>query len=579
VSNTSIRDNRGGTSGGGIHSRGLLILSDSLVSGNEADQGGGIDNWGTATLTRIHVAANVTASGETGFSGTGYGYTPSGPGDPGGPGGGIHNSGKLDLHDCTLSGNRAGSGGVGGEGNSVYYDAGGGGEGGAGGGIHNSGTLTVNRSTLRDNRSGPGGQGGEGWGDGAGGHGGPGGPGGGIFNTGILTLNDSAVSDNAAGDGGAGGTGSPDGDPGRGGSGGGLDNSGTLTMMLATIEGNRTGGLAALGGSGGGVVNHGGMHATLSRIEGNLAGLGGDGGGLLVTSASSPTLVGTAVISNAVGSGGRGGGVYIAGSAAVMSNLVLGDNVVGTGGLGSGLYAAGSSLQLVHATIAHNSGGDGSGLTVVTSTVRMSNTILVSHTVGISVGLGSTAMLDATLWGSGAWANQGDWGGDGTIVTGTVNYWDAPAFADPEAMDYHIGAASGAVDRGLDAGLDTDIDNQPRPNPGSGGPDLGADEVWVLTPMQRAAITGPSTGTAYAPLSFGAYVTPATATPIISYLWIPEPDTGQWTAAVTYAFAEVGDQEITVVAINAGGRVTATHTVGVSAASFDLYLPLLVRSP
>mgnify|MGYP002064416744 CR=1 FL=1 len=38
--------------------------------------------------------------------------------------------------------------------------------------------------------------------------------------------------------------------------------------------------------------------------------------------------------------------------------------------------------------------------------------------------------FDGTLWGSGAWANDTDWAGDGTIDTGTVNLWGDPDFVD-----------------------------------------------------------------------------------------------------------------------------------------------------
>ena len=69
------------------------------------------------------------------------------------------------------------------------------------------------------------------------------------------------------------------------------------------------------------------------------------------------------------------------------------------------------------------SGGDGSGVYVADSTegystVAFTNTILVSHTMGINVTAGNTATLEATLWGTGTWANEGDWDGAGTIVTG-----------------------------------------------------------------------------------------------------------------------------------------------------------------
>ena len=78
------------------------------------------------------------------------------------------------------------------------------------------------------------------------------------------------------------------------------------------------------------------------------------------------------------------------------------------------------SGQVKRETIAGNTGGDGSGLYIVGgAAATLTNTILVSQTVGITVAANSTATLIGTLWGSGAWANGINWGGEGTIV-GTV---------------------------------------------------------------------------------------------------------------------------------------------------------------
>jgi hypothetical protein len=166
--------------------------------------------------------------------------------------------------------------------------------------------------------------------------------------------------------------------------------------------------------------------------------------------------------------------------ATLINNLIV-DNQAAISG--SGIYVSGSSPRLLHNTIARNSGGDGSGLHVVEregiwSTVSLTNTILLSQTVGITVSAGNTATLEATLWGSGAWANGEDEGGAGVILTGTRNYWGDPRFVDPAAGDYHIGPGSAAIDRGIAAGVTVDIDGDYRPV--GSGYDLGADEwdVW-----------------------------------------------------------------------------------------------------
>jgi len=138
-----------------------------------------------------------------------------------------------------------------------------------------------------------------------------------------------------------------------------------------------------------------------------------------------------------------------------------------------------STGRLLQNTIARNRNFSGSHsgvgygfLLIDDSTVWMTNTILVSHTVGISVTAGSTAALEGTLWGTGPWANRTDWGGDGTVLTGTVNVRDDPGFVDPDAGDYHIGPGSAAIGAGVDAGVTTDIDGEGR----IGAPDIGADE-------------------------------------------------------------------------------------------------------
>ena len=96
--------------GGGIYNAGTLTVTNSMLSGNSADDGGGgIYNSGALTV------ANSTLSGNSADDG----------------GGGIYNSGALTVANSALSANSA-----------VY---------GGGGGIHSSGTLTVTNSTLSVN--------------------------------------------------------------------------------------------------------------------------------------------------------------------------------------------------------------------------------------------------------------------------------------------------------------------------------------------------------------------------------------------------------------------------------------------
>jgi hypothetical protein len=76
--------------GGGLLNFGSLTLQQSVVRGNAARAGGGIDNIHALTLDRTTVTGN---------------HTP-------GNGGGILNHGRLQFDNSTLSGNSAGSGGA-----------------------------------------------------------------------------------------------------------------------------------------------------------------------------------------------------------------------------------------------------------------------------------------------------------------------------------------------------------------------------------------------------------------------------------------------------------------------------------
>lgn len=218
-----------------------------------------------------------------------------------------------------------------------------------------------------------------------------------------------------------------------------------------------------------------------NTISGNSeSGFEVKGGGIYLGSSTARVGGNTIVSNTATGShAGYGGGLYAFLSTAVLTNNVVADNRSSTAG--SGVYIEGSSAWLLHNTIARNTGGDGSGICVTEypwdprySSVLLTNTILVSHTVGISIAAGNTATLEATLWGSGAWANEHDWQGTGSI-TYTRDVTGTPAFLAPEAGNYHIGLGSAAIDRGVNTGVSSDIDGDQRPL--GLFPDLGADEV------------------------------------------------------------------------------------------------------
>lgn len=177
---------------------------------------------------------------------------------------------------------------------------------------------------------------------------------------------------------------------------------------------------------------------------------------------------------------GGGAGAVLIRCNAMITNNIFSDNALETNG--GALLLTGSDAQLMHNTFARNGGLGNCGVYLAThweprvSNATILNTILVSNTVGIYAESSNTANTEAMLWGSGEWANGEDWAGPGDIITGTINFWDDPAFVDPGTADYHITSNSPAVDAGIDAGVSIDIDGQYRPN--GPGVDLGADEYW-----------------------------------------------------------------------------------------------------
>jgi hypothetical protein len=252
-----------------------------------------------------------------------------------------------------------------------------------------------------------------------------------------------------------------------------------VITATATISNNQVFSNTAHGG--GGLV----LAFSAATLYGNILSYNvADGGGGLDLVASNATLSSNIVTSNTAYF--WGGGLYMdQGSNATLINNVVADNWADS--QGSGLYIRGSSPRLLHTTIACNTGGDGNGVCVTSythwqgttyttyySAVALTNTILVSHTMGITVAGGNTATLEATLWGTGSWANDTDWGGTGTIITGAHNYWSDPAFVEPNSGDYHIGATSAAIDKGVNTEVTTDIDGEVRPN--GCFFDIGADE-------------------------------------------------------------------------------------------------------
>jgi hypothetical protein len=193
-----------------------LTIRDGGDLFTDNEQGGGIWNAGTLTLTRVVVRDNVASVASD------FGAQPRG--------GGIWNGGTLTIFESLVENNAA----------SGFLL-----EGGAGGGVWNEGTLVLERSTVSANQA-------TDVQDAC--------YGGGVFNAGTATIRNSTLSGNTL-------------SCFEGGAGGGLRNTGVATVEAATITGNAVGVVwDAATAHGGGIASFGGT-VTLrgSLVAGNAA--------------------------------------------------------------------------------------------------------------------------------------------------------------------------------------------------------------------------------------------------------------------------------------------------------------------
>jgi hypothetical protein len=166
----------------------------------------------------------------------------------------------------------------------------------------------------------------------------------------------------------------------------------------------------------------------------------------------------------------------------LTNNLIVDNRSTYDWELHQAVHIYGGTGMIAHNTIARN--GNTYGIKVEhEGDIGLGNTILVSHTVGITVATGSRAKLLGVLFGEETWASGEDWAGGGDIGVGlTSSYWGDPAFVDYASGDYHITAASDAIDRGVATSVTDDFDGEHRPydgdHDGLAEPDIGADE-WV----------------------------------------------------------------------------------------------------
>ncbi|MEH2058920.1 MAG: hypothetical protein V7K97_22740 [Nostoc sp.] len=466
---------KGKAGGGAISNEGILTLSNSIITGNTANNnvtlyvqliggGGGIYNTGSLTLNNSIITGNIANSIVTDADGKIIEY------EGGGIGGGIYNTGSLTVNYSNITENSAVQGG----------------------GIDNSGSLTVNHSTISDNDNSnsniP--------------------IGGGIYNIDIATLNYSTINGNTADEGGgiysyygiitvsnsiiSGNKSVTDG------GGISIDNS-TLSVSKSSISDN----LVSNGGGGGissqyleYVRGSSTIRVSNSTITGNFAGVGG--GIFTGENTSQENLVSLSVSNSAITGNkavGYGGGICAGGSSeiATLNNSLISGNTAGTDGGGIyNLFVQGFVGQQFFGFYGRlNSIGDTAGNTFA-ETINVNNSLISGNKSGADGGgiynfgtialsyssiSGNTALQGAGIYNDGIYSPSLDsfpgleGYGSVTVSNGTIsdnnastgggiyNYGNLSVSKSTISHNYASDEGGGIYNSSFDAGNNTNGDN------------------------------------------------------------------------------------------------------------------------
>ena len=264
--------------------------------------------------------------------------------------------------------------------------------------------------------------------------------------------------------------------------------SGSPLIQNNTITGNDQTGAGDGGQGGGGILVYGSSGSPTNpqiignTITNNSVAVGGDGGGISVGYYSSPLIQGNLIQGNQAC--GSGGGVALES----LNTLILVDNLIVNNtalacGSGGGLYVLpGDLTQIINNTIAANSAYDNTSAVYVTDygqRTTFTNNIFVAAAGQNAVTCSSLYRSSPALSYNDAFAASGSaWAGICDITSNPGNVSVDPLFMSAANGDFHLQAASPAIDAGNNsaAGLpNTDFDGNPRI--AGAAVDLGVYEV------------------------------------------------------------------------------------------------------
>lgn len=147
---------------------------------------------------------------------------------------------------------------------------------------------------------------------------------------------------------------------------------------------------------------------------------------------------------------------------------------------------SGDTSYLYHTTLANETRNPTQALYVESAPLTVRNSIISDHATGIANGGAIAVVADYNLF----FNNTNDT--SGSVGPGTNSQDGDPAYVNPVARDYHIGATSAARDQGIDdVNITDDIDGDTR----DANPDIGADEYVTTPPTATPTATGTPTPT------------------------------------------------------------------------------------
>ena len=227
----------------------------------------------------------------------------------------------------------------------------------------------------------------------------------------------------------------------------------TDTLVLGNTALNSAGGGGVLGAA----VLHGGLFRNNQSTGGGAGALYANG---------SVDLTGTQFINNRGLNGGAGALFLPNGSSTIVNALFAGNQAKDPGAAIQ--FVSPGVLTILYTTITSPTLNSKSAIAAGAGTVNIKDTIISGHAIGIDATGTGTVSEDYNLF----YGNSAD--RSGSVTSGGHSLVGDPAFANPAAFNYHLTAASAAINRGVDAGIYVDFEGDPRPR--AGGFDIGYDE-------------------------------------------------------------------------------------------------------